>query len=188
VSSVRLFILGSLAERGSMHGHALRLLAEEEHIDNWADFAAGAIYGAIKRLDSEGLIASERLEREGNYPERSVYGITEAGRASLAELRLDGLRQIVMRPDPVDLALARLDPDRLDDLDGILTVRRDELRRRLTDGEAHLADIRHHLTVAEAHVMRHRLARLGAEIAWHDEFLEALPEIIHDERSRRAAS
>ncbi|MDQ1605986.1 MAG: hypothetical protein QOJ18_353, partial [Microbacteriaceae bacterium] len=50
MSSIRLFILGSLAERGPMHGHGLLLLAEEEHIDLWTDFAASAVYGAIKRL------------------------------------------------------------------------------------------------------------------------------------------
>ena len=35
----------SLAERGEMHGHALRLLAEQEHIDEWTDFTVGAVYG-----------------------------------------------------------------------------------------------------------------------------------------------
>src|SRR3954466_5367578 len=79
VSSIRLFILGSLAERGEMHGHALRLLAEEEHIDSWTDFGPGSIYGAIKRLTTDGLIEERRTEREGNYPERQVYGITDAG-------------------------------------------------------------------------------------------------------------
>lgn len=185
MSSIRLFILGSLAERGPLHGHALRLLAEEEHIDNWADFGAGAVYGAIKRLDTEGLITTERIEREGRYPERSVYGITDAGRISLDDLRRDGLQTIVMRPDPVDLALTRLDPDRLDDLEEVLLDRTAELRRRLDDGETRLGLIAHHLTLAETHVMRHQLARLRAEIGWHDEFLSALPEIIHDERRRK---
>ena len=38
-----------------MHGHGLLLLAEEEHIDLWTDFASSAVYGAIKRLATEGL-------------------------------------------------------------------------------------------------------------------------------------
>ncbi len=185
MSSIRLFILGSLAERGAMHGHALMLLAEQEHIDNWADFTSGAVYGAIKRLDAEGLISAERIERDGNYPERSVYGVTDAGREALASLRLEGLTTITMRPDPVDLALARLDPDRLDDLEQVLTDRVFELQRRLDDSTGHLDRIAHHLTVAERHVMRHQLLRLRAEVDWHHEFISALPEIIHDERLRR---
>lgn len=185
MSSIRLFILGSLAERGAMHGHALRLLAEEEHIDNWADFGAGAVYGAIKRLDAEGLITTERIEREGNYPERSVYGITDAGRDSLRSLRLEGLQTITLRPDPLDLALARLDPDRLDDLEGLLVTRTAELQRRLDEATETLERISGLLTVAERHVMRHQHLRLKAEIDWHHDVIRALPEIIHDERRRR---
>lgn len=171
-----------------MHGHALRLLAEEEHIDNWADFAAGAVYGAIKRLDSEGHIATERVERDGKYPERSVYGITDAGRAALDVLRLEALRFISIKPDPVDLALTRLDPEGLDDLGRVLAERVSEIRQRRDDFGTHLETIAHHLTLAERHVMRHQLTRLGAEIDWHEEFISALPEIIHDERTRKGSS
>ncbi|RYF55207.1 MAG: PadR family transcriptional regulator, partial [Comamonadaceae bacterium] len=46
MSSIRVFLLGSLAERGPMHGHQLRLLAEKEHVAMWTDFGVGAIYGA----------------------------------------------------------------------------------------------------------------------------------------------
>jgi DNA-binding PadR family transcriptional regulator len=70
-----LFILGSLEERGAMHGHALRLLADEEHIDEWADVTPGAMQGAFKRLSAEELIQPLRLEREDNYPERLEYAI-----------------------------------------------------------------------------------------------------------------
>ena len=128
VSSIRLFILGSLDERGPMHGHALRLLAEEEHIDQWADVSPGAIYGAIKRLAAEELLESVRIEREGNYPERQVYGVTDAGRTALAEIRREALETIVFRPDPVDLALARLDDESLNELRDTLESRAAELR------------------------------------------------------------
>lgn len=188
MSSIRLFILGSLNERGPMHGHAVRLLAEEEHIDIWADFGAGAIYGAIKRLAAEGLIEELRLEREGNYPERQVYGITPAGMASLDELRRDGLEQIVFRPDPVDLALARLDPDGLDQLGPTLEARLAELRVMGEQAEAHLARIAQYLTHMELEVMRHRSVRLRGEIEWHEELLAALPAIIDDEKSRKGRS
>ena len=70
-----------------MHGHALRLLAEEEHIDEWTDFTVGAVYAVLKRLTADGLIQSLRTEREGSYPERHVYAITETGEVALAALR-----------------------------------------------------------------------------------------------------
>jgi len=184
MSSIRLFVLGSLAERGDMHGHAMRLLAEEEHIDNWADVAASAIYGVIKRLATEGLIAVTRTEREGNYPERQVYGITDAGRVALDGFRRESLEELVMRPDPVDLALARLDPDKLDELPAVIDKRLAALRAGVAEHEAKLERIRHFLTVTERVVMRHSLARMRGEIEWHNELLAALPEIIRDEKER----
>lgn len=168
-----------------MHGHALRLLAEEEHIDEWADFAAGAIYGAIKRLAAEELIGSVRIERDGNYPERQVYEITPAGRESLAEIRQEALERIVHRPDPVDLALARAGDLGEAAIRDVLEMRLAELRARAESERIHLDRIGHFLTLMERHVMRHDLHRITGELAWHEELLAALPEIMRDEESRK---
>jgi len=185
MSSIRLFILGSIEERGEMHGHAIRLLAEEEHIDSWTDFGPGSIYGAIKRLATDNLIEERRTEREGNYPERQVYGITRAGTTALAELRRETLETIVYRHDPVDLALARLDPEGLDTVEGVLRNRLAELRRNQEHWLVHAEQIRKYLTLTEAHVMRHQYHRLSGEIAWHEELIANLPAIINDEKSRK---
>lgn len=160
-----------------MHGHALRLLAEEEHIDEWADFAVGAIYGAIKRLATEGLIEPLRVEREGNYPERQVYEVTAAGRESLVQIRRHALETIVMRPDPVDLALARLGDE---DVVAVVEQRLAGLEAMLAHEESHVHVIAHFLTPMELQVMRHEAHRLRGEIAWHHELLGALPGIISD--------
>jgi DNA-binding PadR family transcriptional regulator len=188
VSSIRLFILGSLEERGAMHGHALRLLADEEHIDEWADVTPGAIYGAFKRLAAEELIEPLRLEREGNYPERQVYAITEAGRASLTEIREEALVTIAYRNDPFDLAMARLGVENIDNIHDVLETRLAEFRARLEHEELHLTHIAQYLSVTEKHVMRHDTHRLRAEIGYHEELLGALPEIIDDEKSRKGIS
>ena len=185
MSSIRLFILGSLDERGPMHGHALRLLAEEEHVDEWADVTPGAIYGAIKRLAADELIVPLRLEREGNYPERQVYEITPAGLDSLRAIRSEALRTIVYRTDPVDLALARLGAENLDSLEETLRARLTDLRARVASEEVKVQRIGQYLTLTEKHVTRHDLHRLRGEVAWHEELLGALPEIIADEKSRK---
>jgi len=171
-----------------MHGHALRLLAEEEHVESWADVSVGAIYGAIKRLAAEGLIEPVRTEREGNYPERQVFGITDEGRTSLAQIRREALETIVLRADPVDLALARLGADDIDDLQEILEHRATELRARIEAEATHALKIEKYLTFTEKHVIRHDLHRLTGELAWHEELLGALPEIISDEKSRKGHS
>src|SRR5258706_14966243 len=106
-----------------MHGHQLRLLADEEHVTLWTDFTVGSVYGAIKRLAAEGLIDEVRVERAGNYPERQVYGISAAGSRALATLRFNGLREVSIKPDPFDLALTRLDPGKLNDLATVIQDR-----------------------------------------------------------------
>ena len=184
MSSIRLYVLASLAERGPMHGHALRLLAEEEHIDEWTDFTVGAVYGVLKRLSADGLIESVRTERAGSYPERHVYAITAAGEVALAALRQQGLDHIDVRPDGFDLALSRLDPERLDELEPALRRRIAELERRQAEAREHLGHIEQYLWVSERWALTHASAKLEAEVAWHHRLLAALPEIIADERAR----
>jgi DNA-binding PadR family transcriptional regulator len=187
MSSIRLYVLSSLAERGAMHGHGLRLLAEEEHIDSWTDFTVGAVYGVLKRMLSDGLIEVVRTEREGNYPERQVYDITEAGEIDLARLRKEGLQTIDLRPDSFDLAISALDPERLDELGDIIRGRLDSLEALVAEKSGHLTEIDQYLWSAEKWSFGHGIAKLRGEVTWHQELLEALPEIIADERARRHA-
>lgn len=184
MSSIRLYILDALARRGDMHGHQLRLLAEEEHVHLWTDISVGALYGALKRLAAEQLLAEVRVEREGSYPERQVYGITPAGRTALAELHRQGLEQVSFRPDPFDLALSRPDPERLDELPSALEARLTTLRELLEATEQQNVRARPYLSLGETHALLHRAHRLQAEIAWHTDLVAALPDVIADERVR----
>ena len=184
MSSIRLFILDALARHGEMHGHQLRLLAEQEHVHLWTDISVGALYGALKRLAGEGLLAEVRLEREGSYPERQVYGVTDAGRTALATLQRDALAHVVFKPDPFDLALCRSDPDRLDDLPDAVEDRLRTLRALLAETAAANDRARPYLSRAETHALQHREHRLRAEVDWHAALVADLPAVVADERAR----
>jgi DNA-binding PadR family transcriptional regulator len=183
VSSIRLFILGALELEGDMHGHQLRQLAEKEHIDMWTDITVGGLYGALKRLAHEGLIEEVRTEREGSYPERQVWRITTPGRIALSALRELGLSDIVLKPDPFDLAFARFDLEKADVLPDIIEARLGRLRAMLTESEAHTKGVKQYLSLGEIHVMTHKADRLRAEIVWHEGVLANLPEIISDAKT-----
>lgn len=185
MSSIRLFILGALADAGEMHGHQLRQLAEKEHIHMWTDISVGSLYGALKRLGAEGLIAEARTEQVGGYPERQVWRITHAGQIALASERLDALRHVVFHADPVDLGLARLDRAHLGDVVGLVQSRLTALEAMLADSELHSRHADPYLTPMERAVMTHKPARLRAEIAWHRELVEKLPDLLADEESRK---
>ncbi|MDO9398265.1 MAG: PadR family transcriptional regulator [Herbiconiux sp.] len=186
MSPIRLFILGALDERGSMHGHQLRLLGEEERIHLWADVSVGSLYGVLKRLAAEELIEEVRVERDGAYPERQVFAITETGRRALAELREEGLRTLVIKHDPFDLAVTRLDPERLDELPGVLEARLAALQAALAEQQRRQQLADPYLTLAEKWVMEHRVDRMRSEIASHRRLLDDVPRIVADERTRKA--
>ncbi|WP_375425405.1 PadR family transcriptional regulator [uncultured Friedmanniella sp.] len=184
MSSIRLFVLDTLERHGEVHGHQLRLLAEQEHVHLWTDISVGALYGAIKRLAAEGLVAEVRTERPGSYPERQVYGITDAGRTSLAELRRSTAEHVAFKPDPFDLALSRPDPDRLDELAGVVAGRLEALQALLAETRRNNERARPYLSTGEAHAMAHREHRLTAEIRWHHQLLADMPDVVADERAR----
>ncbi len=85
VNNPSLLILTSLSS-GPKHGHALLL-----DIESFADvrLGPGTLYGAITRLEEQGLI--EPLDPEDR---RRPYRITAAGTMTLAA-SLEGLRRIV---------------------------------------------------------------------------------------------
>ena len=128
VASIRLFILSSFDALGPMHGHRLRVEAERNHVTLWTDVSVGAVYGAMKRLASEGLLQEAGREREGRRPTRQLYEITDAGRGALATLRREGLSEVWFRFDPFDLALTRMDAAVRDDLPDLLARRLDAVR------------------------------------------------------------
>ena len=105
MNSTRLFVLGSLARRGPMHGHQIRREAQIDRTELWANVNPGSLYGALHRMEAEGVIRALRTEQEGNRPARTIYEITQEGRAEMMAQRDEALQHTRLRPDPVDLAL-----------------------------------------------------------------------------------
>ncbi|ASW55318.1 PadR family transcriptional regulator [Plantactinospora sp. KBS50] len=56
----------------------------------------GSLYTVVRNLDKHGFIAAVESVREGRRPERTVYRITDAGRAEL----LDWARELISSPEP----------------------------------------------------------------------------------------
>lgn len=184
MSSIRLFVLDAFARYGEMHGHQLRLQAEQERVQLWTDVSVGALYGAIKRLAAEGLLTEVRVEREGNFPERQIYAITDAGRETLRELHQATLSAVSRHPDPFDLAFARLDRERLDDVPRTIQERLDALEHLLVETIDNNNRARPWLSMGEEFVITHGEHRLRSEIDWLHSLQSKLPEILDDERAR----
>ena len=166
-----------------MHGHRLRLTAEQYRVHLWTDITVGAVYGAMKRLASEGLLRESGREREGNRPTRQLYEITDAGREALAALQAAGLSEVVFKFDPFDLALTRLDPSTLDALPSVLAERLDKVRAMLAENRRVSEEAKDYIGVAKQWALRHFEYRLESEAAYLTDLLAAAPNIIADEIS-----
>lgn len=126
---LRLYLLSLLAER-PRHGYEI-IQALGERFGGTYSPSAGTVYPRLSKLESEGLVTKESDGR------KTVYDITDAGRAELAA-RQDELRQI---EDEVSDSVRRLaDEVRSGVSTAMRTLRADlasaarEARAQATDG------------------------------------------------------
>ena len=75
-----LYVMSALAG-GELHGYAI-IKAVEELSSGRIKLRAGTLYGALGRLEEEGMITPAGVSQERG-PERRSYTLTKAGRARL---------------------------------------------------------------------------------------------------------
>jgi DNA-binding PadR family transcriptional regulator len=168
-----LAVLSALMHR-PMHPYemasALRGLGKDQDMEiKW-----GSLYTVVRNLDKHGLLATVESTREGRRPERTVYRITDAGRAEL----VDWTRELISTPVreyprfKAGLSvLSVLGPDEVIDL----------FRQRLDRLEERIARLRAELTGHGATVPRlflieseYELAIDEAEAAWTRSVLDEI--------------
>jgi DNA-binding PadR family transcriptional regulator len=82
----------SLLEVGPLHPYGIQRLIKQWGKDRVVNVGNRAnLYKTIKRLDEAGLIAVRQTERDQQYPERTVYELTEDGRQKAREWLVDML-------------------------------------------------------------------------------------------------
>ena len=96
--SVRNALLGLLAQR-PRHGYELHAAFEAVvgGEQNW-DVKPAQIYTTLARLEGDGLVKEEGVERGGG-PEKRIYAITAAGRSILAEWFAEGVEREHLRDE-----------------------------------------------------------------------------------------
>ena len=82
--STRLVILGFLKDR-PLYGYELKQEIEKR-MGDWTSIAFGSIYFALNKMAEESLVKKAATEQEGNRPSRTIYEITDSGRAEFDKL------------------------------------------------------------------------------------------------------
>ncbi|HLU58120.1 MAG TPA: PadR family transcriptional regulator [Pseudonocardia sp.] len=154
----------ALLTTGPRHTYEMHRLMVDTH----KDFVTGlprSMYHAVDRLLRAGLIEVVRTDRAEGRPERTVYGLTDAGRAELRER----VRRLLEHPDPdatlFVAALSFLGCLPVPQARAALAARHVELGRRVDGTRAALAEAAHlpRLLLVEAEF---EIARLSAERDW----------------------
>jgi DNA-binding PadR family transcriptional regulator len=167
-------VLGLLAG-GPLHPYRMERLLREWGKDQVIRIGQRAnLYTAIKRLHAAGAIAVRQTERDQQYPERTVYEITGAGR----ELLTGRLTEMVSTPRnefpefPAALSfLMLLGPD---GAAASLEKRASQLRATaaaMDEAASQLSPEIPRVALLESEYQR---AMIGAELAWADGILEEL--------------
>jgi DNA-binding PadR family transcriptional regulator len=159
----------SLLHAGPMHPYAIQRLLKEWGKDKVINVGQRAnLYKTIKRLLQAGLIAVRQTERDQQYPERTVYELTEAGRRAAHTW----LTEMVVRPRnefpqfPAALSfLMMLTPE---EARTALEQRASELRSQLRTLEAELSDLAPALPRVTLMDDEYRRSVISAELAWID--------------------
>jgi DNA-binding PadR family transcriptional regulator len=169
-----LAVLSYLTQR-PMHPYELSRTLRDNGDARSIKFNHGSLYMVVPQLAKAGLIEAQETSREGARPERTVYALTDAGRA---ELR-DWMRTLVAEPQhefPHFVAalslIGALPPDEVVELLGTrlrrLTAEREQTQH-LIDG-TRAAGV-HPLFVVEED---YRLAVLDAEAAFVKRFIDQI--------------
>ena len=169
----RLLVLGVL-HRGDFHPYEIKRRLQTAMVDCYIDVDVGTLYYAVRQLEKEKLIEAIAEERVARGGVRTIYRITDEGRAEFRkglhrQLELEGpvshtlygalLFLHLADPAAVEQAIGRRIA-RLDDLIAKLGPIRDELAPRLGTGGKYLID---HID-GQRRLDRDWLKRLVAEI------------------------
>jgi DNA-binding PadR family transcriptional regulator len=87
-------VLGSLVER-PMHPYEISTMLKARGKDLSIKLNYGSLYSVVAALDKHGYIEAVETLRDGNRPERTVYAITDSGRAEFE----DWLTELIGTPE-----------------------------------------------------------------------------------------
>jgi DNA-binding PadR family transcriptional regulator len=160
-----LAVLGTVMTR-PMHPYEIASVLRTQSKNQDMKIKWGSLYRVVQNLEKHGLVQAVQSERHGGRPERTVYRITQAGRAEL----VDWVRELVGVPEREELRfkaglsmLSVLSPDEVVDL---LQVRIGALEEQIAAAGVELA--RHATEVPRLFLVEseYELAVRTAEARW----------------------
>ena len=86
----RLMVLGLLKTK-PMSGYEIQQILTRSQSDSWAGILPGSIYHALKKMEKEGLVEINSIEKTGNRS-KAIYKITADGESEFEKLLVESLQ------------------------------------------------------------------------------------------------
>ena len=86
----RLMVLGLLKTK-PMSGYEIQQILTRSQSDSWAGILPGSIYHALKKMEKEGLVEIDSIEKTGNRS-KAIYKITADGEIEFEKLLVESLQ------------------------------------------------------------------------------------------------
>jgi DNA-binding PadR family transcriptional regulator len=155
-----LAVLAALRER-PMHPYEMAATMRSQGKERSIKLNYGSLYTVVENLAKHGLIEAMEATREGRRPERTVYRLTEAGRAELEDWLVELLGTPVKEYPQFEAALAEiavLPPaqvcdvlqHRVEALEQAVAAERAEIAQFPWLPRLFLLEIEYHLSIREA--------------------------------------
>ncbi|MES5822358.1 PadR family transcriptional regulator [Streptomyces sp. RG80] len=174
-----LAVLATLWQK-PMHPYEIAQTLRRQGKDSSTKINYGSLYTVVQNLEKHGFVEVTDVERQGNRPERTVYGITAAGRQETTEWMSDLVATPAKEYPIFETALSLLGALHPDDVVRLLEERLSALEVQVASGRGALEKLSETLPRLFLVEMEYRLHMVEAEADWvrglHDDIREgALP-------------
>jgi DNA-binding PadR family transcriptional regulator len=161
-----LAVLACLHER-PMHPYEMASTMRERGKEQSIKLNYGSLYTVVDSLAKNGLIEAMEATREGRRPERTVYRLTEAGRARLDSWMSELLAEPVKEYPQFEAALSLLPVLHPDTVLGLLRTRIRLLQKEIAQARA-MIDTAHSARLPRLLLIEgeYHVAMREAELSW----------------------
>ncbi|NEB02318.1 PadR family transcriptional regulator [Streptomyces sp. SID13726] len=157
-----------------MHPYEIAQTLRRQGKDSSTKINYGSLYTVVQSLQKHGFVEVTDVERQGNRPERTVYGITEAGRQETVEWMSDLVAFPVKEFPIFETALSLLGVLHPDEVVPLLEERLDALEVQLASGRGALEKLYETLPRLFLVENEYQLHMVEAEAEWVRGFLDEL--------------
>src|SRR3954466_5448804 len=155
MSATRLLVLGAIRIMQPVHGYEVRRELISWRLEESANVKPGSIYGAIRTLEKDELIAVHAREGGDKRPERTTYVLTQEGEKEFQLLLRESWWTVISPVEPLIPALCLMQLLPRDELARALQARVNALAGPRDPLAFTRASIRDGATGAEGEIPEH---------------------------------